>query len=56
MKIEDVFALLGQGQQISQAVSNEGLRTQVIQFKTADNVVDVTFVENVVVRYSVNSR
>ena len=40
MKIEDVFALLGQGQQISQAVSNEGLRTQVIQFKTADNVVD----------------
>jgi hypothetical protein len=56
MKIEDVSALLGQGQQISQSVSDEGLRTQVIEFKTADNVVDVTFVENVVVRYSVNSR
>jgi hypothetical protein len=56
MKIEDVFALLGQGKQISQSVSNEGLRTQVIEFRTADNVVDVTLVENVVVRYSVNSR
>lgn len=56
MKIDEVSNLLGQGQVISQSVSNDGLRTQVVEFKTADSVVDVTCVEGVVVRYSMNSR
>jgi hypothetical protein len=41
---------------MSQSVSTDGLTTQVIEYKTADNLVDVTFVEGVVVRYSINSR
>jgi hypothetical protein len=56
MKTDDVTALLGQGQTKSQSVSTDGLTTQVIEYATADNLVDVTFVEGVVVRYSINSR
>jgi hypothetical protein len=56
MKLDDVTALLGQGQAMSQSVSPDGLTTQVIEYKTADNLVDVTFVQGVVVRYSINSR
>ena len=56
MKLDDVTVLLGQGQAMSQSVSTDGLTTQVIEYKTADNLVDVTFVEGVVVRYSINSR
>jgi hypothetical protein len=56
MKIDEVANLLGPSQVISQSVSPDGLKTQVIEFKTTDNLVDVTFVEGVVVRYSINSR
>jgi hypothetical protein len=56
MKIDDVTQLLGQGRVISQSVSSDGLNTQVVEFRTADSVVDVTCVEGVVVRYSINSR
>jgi hypothetical protein len=56
MAASDVSALLGNGQQISQSVSSDGLKTQVIEYTTADNVVDVTFVEGVVVKYTINSR
>ena len=33
-----------------------GLKTQVLQYITGENVVDVTAVEGVVVRYSINSK
>jgi hypothetical protein len=56
MKLDEVANLLGQAQVISQSVSPEGLRTQVIEFRTTDNLVDVTFVEGVVVRYTITSR
>jgi hypothetical protein len=56
MRVDEVSGLLGQGQVISQAVSSDGLKTQVVEFKTADSVMDVTFVEGVVVRYSMTSR
>jgi len=56
MKLDDVSALLGRGQVLSQSVSPEGLNTQVIEFRTPDNLVDVTFVEGVVVRYSIYSK
>jgi hypothetical protein len=55
MRAEDVSALLGQGRQMSESVSNDGLRTQVMEYRTADNVVDVTFVEGVVVKYAIQS-
>lgn len=56
MKAEDVAGLLGQGQQMSQSVSSDGLKTQVMEYTTADNVVDVTYVEGVVVKYAISSR
>jgi len=56
MKVDEVAGLLGQGSVSSQSVSSDGLKTQVLEYKTADNVVDVTFVEGVVVRYSISSR
>jgi len=56
MKLDDVTNLMGPGQVLSQTLSPEGLRTQVLEFKTVDSLVDVTFVEDVVVRYSINSR
>lgn len=56
MKLDDVTNLMGSGQVISQSSSPDGLKTQVVEFKTTDNLVDVTFVEGVVVRYSINSR
>ena len=56
LKLDDVTNLMGPGQVLSQTLSPEGLRTQVLEFKTVDSLVDVTFVEDVVVRYSINSR
>jgi hypothetical protein len=56
MKADAVAGLLGQGKVTSQSVSPDGLTTQVIEYRTTDNVVDVTFVEGVVVRYAINSR
>jgi hypothetical protein len=56
MTMDDVSGLLGPGQQMSQSVSTEGLKTQVMEYKTTDNLVDVTFVEGVVVKYAINSR
>ena len=56
MKMEDVAGLLGPGQTVSQSVSSDGLKSQVVEYRTADSLVDVTFVEGVVVRYSINSR
>ena len=56
MRMDEVSNLLGQGRVISQSVSSDGLKTQVVEFTTPDSVVDVTFVEGVVVRYSMNSR
>jgi hypothetical protein len=55
MKIEEVTTLLGPGQQLSQSVSGDGLKTQVMEYMTADRRVDVTYVEGLVVRYSISS-
>ena len=56
MKMEDVTALLGQGVSTSQSVSSEGLKTQVVEYQSEDTVVNVTYVEGLVVRYAINSR
>ncbi len=56
MKMEDVTALLGQGNSTAQSVSSEGLKTQVMEYQTEDSVADVTYVEGLVVRYSINSK
>jgi hypothetical protein len=56
MKIDEVANLMGQGRVVSQSTSPDGLKTQVLEYTTAENLVDVTFVEGVVVRYSINSK
>jgi hypothetical protein len=56
LRMDEVTQLLGRGKVVSQAVSNDGLKTQVMQYMTQASVVDVTYVEGVVVRYSMQSR
>jgi hypothetical protein len=55
MKIEEVTNLFGAGKQLSESVSNDGLKTQVVQYASGDRRVEVTFVEGLVVRYSISS-
>ena len=56
MRMDEVAYLVGRGRMVSQSVSNEGLKTQMMEYVTQDSVVMVTYVEGVVVRYSMNSR
>lgn len=55
MKIEEVTNLFGPGKQLSESVSNDGLKTQIFQYTTGDRRVEVTYVEGLVVRYSISS-
>jgi hypothetical protein len=55
MKMDEVTNLFGQGKQLSQSVSGDGLKTQIYEYTTGDRRVDVTYVEGLVVRYSINS-
>jgi hypothetical protein len=55
MKMGEVSNLFGPGKQISQSVSTDGLKTQVFEYSSGDRLVDVTYVEGLVVRYSISS-
>jgi hypothetical protein len=55
MKMDEVTQLFGQGKQVSESVSGDGLKTQVVEYVTGDRRVDVTYVEGLVVRYSISS-
>jgi hypothetical protein len=55
MKMDEVTNLFGQGKQLSESVSGDGLKTQVVEYVTGDRRVDVTYVEGLVVRYSISS-
>jgi hypothetical protein len=56
MSVDEVSNLLGQGKVLSESVSNDGLKTQVLEYRTADNVADVTYVEGVLVKYTISSK
>jgi hypothetical protein len=56
MKMDEVTSLLGQGRQLSESVSNDGLKTQVYEYLPGDRRVEVTYVEGLVVRYAITSR
>ena len=56
MTMDEVSSLLGQGRQLSGAVSSDGLKTQVFEYLSGDRRVEVTCVEGLVVRFSINSR
>jgi hypothetical protein len=55
MKMDEVTNLFGQGKQLSESVSGDGLKTQVMEYSSGDRRVDVTYVEGLVVRYSISS-
>ncbi|MGB2665052.1 MAG: hypothetical protein WAK48_13675 [Candidatus Acidiferrum sp.] len=55
MSIQDVTALFGPGKQLSESVGDAGLKTQIFEYTTSDRRVNVTYVDGVVVRYSINS-
>ncbi len=55
MKMQEVTGLFGEGHQLSESVSNDGLKTQVVEYASGDRRVDVTYVEGLVVRYSISS-
>jgi hypothetical protein len=56
MPIGDVSNLVGLGRQLSQSTSEEGLKTQIFEYLPTDYRVEVTYVDGIVVRYSISSR
>src|SRR5208283_2333033 len=56
MKIDDVTTLLGQGRQISETTTADGLKTEVFEYLPGDRRAEVTYVNGVVVRFSFSSR
>ncbi|MBI2678368.1 MAG: hypothetical protein HYX28_06270 [Candidatus Koribacter versatilis] len=56
MKMAAVEAMLGRGQLLTENTSGDGLRSSEYRYVTTDNLVDVTYVEGVLVRYSISSR
>ena len=44
MKMEEVTNLFGPGKQMSESVSNDGLKTQTLQYVSGDRRVEVTYV------------
>ena len=56
MKMSAVEAMLGKGQLLTENKSGDGLRSSEYRYVTVDNLVDVTYVEGVLVRYSISSR
>ncbi|HEY0703431.1 MAG TPA: hypothetical protein VGD60_11740 [Candidatus Acidoferrales bacterium] len=56
MLMADVTNLLGQGRQLSESTSNDGLKTQVFEYLPGDRRVEVTYVDGLVVRFAISSR
>jgi hypothetical protein len=56
MKMDEVSSLLGPGRQMSESVSNDGLKTQVFEYLTGDRQAQVTYVDGIVVRFAISSR
>jgi hypothetical protein len=55
MKMEEVATLFGPGKQISESVGDAGLKTQIFEYSTSDRHVQVTYVDGIVVRYTISS-
>jgi hypothetical protein len=56
MTMEAVTALLGTGKQLSESVGDAGLKTQVFEYLTPDRRVEITYVDSLLVRFSISSR
>jgi hypothetical protein len=56
MRMEDVTTLLGPGKELSSSVGDAGLKTQVFEYLTPDRRVEITYVDALLVRFSISSR
>jgi len=56
MKMEEVTSLLGPGKQLSESTGDGGLKTQVFEYLTDDRRVEVTYVDELVVRFAISSK
>jgi hypothetical protein len=56
MSMNEVNALLGQGRQLSESTSSDGFKTQVFEYLPGDRRVEVTYVDELVVRFTISSR
>lgn len=56
MTMDEVTAIVGTGRELSQSVSEENLKTQVFEYLPDNYRVEVTYVDGIVVRYSISSR
>jgi hypothetical protein len=56
MKMDEVTTLFGQGKVLSESVGGGGLKTQILEYTTSERRVEVTYVEGLVVRYSISSQ
>jgi hypothetical protein len=56
MKQEEVNTLLGQGRQLSESTSADGLKTQTYEYLPGDRRVEITYVDGLVLRFSISSR
>ncbi len=56
MQIGEISQLLGLGRMLSESTSEEGLKTQIFEYLPNDYRVEMTYVDGVVVRYSITSR
>ena len=56
MTMDEVSSLLGQERLLSESASSDGLKTQVFEYLSGDRRVEETYVEGLVVRFSINSK
>jgi len=56
MTMEDVQSNLGRGKLLSESVGTDGILTQQWQFVTSEHLINLTAVEGLVVKYSMNAR
>ena len=56
MSMGDVSNLLGQGKLLSESTSNDGLKTQVYEYVSGDRRAEITYVDQLVVRFSISSK
>jgi hypothetical protein len=56
MKVDEVASLFGQGKVVSESVGDSGLKTQVMDYTTSERKIEVTYVEGIVVKYSITSK
>ena len=56
MTMEDVQSKLGRGKLLSEAVGADGILTQQWEFVTSEHLINLTAVEGLVVKYSMNAR